>query len=248
MNRSTVHYQSVKTDVPALRARINEIAATRVRYDYPRIHVLLRREGWIVNRKRVYRSYREEGLAMRLQTPKRRKSAVVRTERSIATAVNQAWSMGVMADNLADGRKIRLLTIVDNFSRECLALDVASGFKGGDVVQALTRIVAERGIPRCIRCDNGPEFISKALDQWAYWNKVQLDFSRPGKPTDNAFIESLNGRVRQELHNASWLESLEQAREMTAIWRAEYNHHRPHRSFGNCPPAEFARAHENLAS
>ena len=140
VNRSTVHCQSVKTDVPALRARINEIAATRVRYGYPRIHVLLRREGWVVNRKRVYRIYREEGLAMRLKTPKRRKSAVVRTERSIASAVNQTWSMDFMADNLADGRKIRLLTIVDTFSRECLALDVASGFKGGNVVQALTRV------------------------------------------------------------------------------------------------------------
>jgi putative transposase len=248
VNRSTVQYRSVKTDVPALRARINEIAATRVRYGYPRIHVLLRREGWIVNRKRVYRIYREEGLSMRLKTPRRRKSAVVRTERPVASAVNQTWSMDFMADNLADGRKIRLLTIVDNFSRECLALDVAAGFKGGDVAHALTRIVAERGRPLCIRCDNGPEFISKALDQWAYWNKVQLDFSRPGKPTDNAFIESFNGRVRQELLNASWFESLEQAREMTAHWRTEYNNHRPHRSLGNSSPAEFARAHENIAS
>jgi putative transposase len=242
VNRSTVQYKSVKTDVPALRARINEIAATRVRYGYPRIHILLRREGWRVNRKRVYRIYREEGLSLRLKTPRRRKSAVVRTERLTATAVNQTWSMDFMADNLADGRKIRLLTIVDNFSRECLALDVATGFKGSDVAQALTRIVTERGRPREIRCDNGPEFISKALDQWAYWNKVQLDFSRPGKPTDNAFIESFNGRVRQELLNASWFDSLEKAREMTAAWRAEYNLHRPHRSLGNASPTEFARA------
>lgn len=151
-------------------------------------------------------------------------------------------------DRLANGRKIRLLTIVDNFSRECLSLDVAPGFKGSDVAQVLTRIVTERGRPLCIRCDNGPEFISKALDQWAYWNKVQLDFSRPGKPTDNAFIESFNGRVRQELLNASWFESLEQAREMTGTWRTEYNNHRPHRSLGNCSPAEFVRAHENIAS
>lgn len=248
VNRATVQYRSVKTDAPALRARINEIAATRVRYGYPRIHVLLRREGWVVNRKRVYRIYREEGLSTRLKTPRRRKSAVVRTERPVARAVNQTWSMDFMADNLADGRKIRLLTIVDNFSRECLALDVASGFKGSDVVQALTRIVTERGRPLCIRCDNGPEFVSKALDLWAYWNKVQLDFSRPGKPTDNAYIESFNGRVRQELLNASWFESLEQARDMTEHWRAEYNNHRPHRSLGNRPPAEFAREHENIAS
>jgi len=157
--------QSVKTDVPALRARINEIAATRVRYGYPRIHVLLRREGWLVNRKRVYRIYREEGLSMRVKLPRRRKSIVIR-DRAKAEAVNQTWSMDFMADNLADGRKIRLLTIVDNFSRECLAIDVGPGFKGTDVAHVLTNIVAERGRPRWIRCDNGPEFVSKALDQW----------------------------------------------------------------------------------
>ena len=153
-----------------------------------------------------------------------------------------------MADNLANGRKIRLLTIVDNFSRECLALDVATGFKGADVAQALTRVVSERGKARQIRCDNGPEFISKALDQWAYWNKVDLDFSRPGKPTDNAFVESFNGRVRQELLNTSWFETLEQAREMTSAWRTEYNEHRPHRSLGNASPNEFARAHATKTS
>jgi putative transposase len=248
VNRKSVRYKSVKTDVPALRARINDIAATRVRYGYPRIHVLLRREGWLVNRKRVYRIYCEEGLSMRLKPPRRRKSAMVRSERSVADVVNHTWSMDFMADNLADGRKIRLLTIVDNFSRECLALDVAAGFKGSDVAQALTRIVAERGKPLQIRCDNGPEFISKALDQWAYWNKVKLDFSRPGKPTDNAFIESFNGRVRQELLNASWFETLEHACEMTVAWRAEYNEHRPHRSLGNVSPKEFARANETTTA
>jgi putative transposase len=248
VNRKTLNRKSVKTDVPALRARIKDIAATRVRYGYPRIHILLRREGWIVNRKRVYRIYREEGLSMRLKPPRRRKSAAVRSTRPIADVVNHTWSMDFMADNLADGRKIRLLTIVDNFSRECLALDVAAGFKGTDVAQALTRIVGERGKPRQIRCDNGPEFVSKALDQWAYWNKVELDFSRPGKPTDNAFIESFNGRVRQELLNASWFETLDQAREMTSAWRAEYNDHRPHRSLGNASPKAFARAHAATTS
>ncbi len=242
VNRSTVKYKSVKIDVPALRARIKEIAAVRVRYGYPRIHVLLRREGWLINRKRVYRIYREEGLSTRLKPPRRRKSVTVRSERPTAQAVNQIWSMDFMADNLADGRKIRLLTVVDNFSRECLALEVGSGFKGTDVAQVLTRIVAERGKPRWIRCDNGPEFVSKALDQWAYWNKVELDFSRPGEPTDNAFCESFNGRVRQELLNASWFESFEHAREMTAAWRSEYNDHRPHRSLGNITPTQYARA------
>jgi putative transposase len=135
-----------------------------VRYGYTRIHVLLRREGWLVNRKRVYRIYREEGLSMRMKTPRRRKAVVLR-DRVPALAVNQTWSMDFMADNLADGRKIRLLTIADNFSRECLALEGARGFKGTDVAEILSRIVAVRGAPRQIRCDNGPEFVSKALDQ-----------------------------------------------------------------------------------
>ena len=172
----------------------------------------------------------------------------MRSERPTAQAVNQIWSMDFTADNLADGRKIRLLTVVDNFSCECLALEVGSGFKGTDVAQVLTRIVAERGKPRWIRCDNGPGFVSKALDQWAYWNKVELDFSRPGKPTDNAFCESFNGRVRQELLNASWFESFDDAREMTAAWRSEYNDHRPHRSLGNITPTQYARATAKAAS
>ena len=161
--RATLKYKSIKIDLPALRARIKEIAATRVRYGYPRIHVLLRREGWLINRKRVYRIYREEGLSMRLKPPRRRKSIVLRTDRPTAQAVNQTWSMDFMADNLSDGRKIRLLTIVDNFSRECVALDVAVNFKGIDVAQVLTRVVAERGKPRWIRCDNELSAFVKAF-------------------------------------------------------------------------------------
>ncbi len=135
---------------------------------------------------------------MRLEPPHRRKSVVIR-DRVKAAVINDTWSMDFMADNLIDGPKIRVLTIVDNFSRECLAFDVAASFKSVDVAQALTRIISSRGEPRFIRCENGPKFISKALDPWAYLNKVELDFSRPGKPTDNAFIESFNGPVRQEL-------------------------------------------------
>jgi putative transposase len=246
--RATVQYRSVKRDDSALRLRIKEIAATRVRYGYPRVHVLLRREGWCVNRKRVYRIYREEGLAMRQKRPRRRKSAVARSERPAITGVNHTWSMDFMADNLADGRKIRLLTIVDNFSRKCLGLEVAHTFGGSDVAATLSRIVAQRGAPRFVRCDNGTEFVSKAVDQWAYWNKVEIDFSRPGKPTDNAFCESFNGRVRQELLNASWFESLTDARSKAARWRDEYNHDRPHGSIGNMTPAEFAKTAPKYAS
>lgn len=246
--RATTQYRSVKVDDPALRSRIKEIAAARVRYGYPRIYVLLRREGWKINRKRVYRIYREEGLIMRSKPPRRRKSAMVRRERPIATQVNHIWSMDFMSDNLADGRKIRLLTIVDNFSRECLALVVATSFTGSDVAAILSAIVRKRGRPKFIRCDNGPEFVSWAIDQWAYWNKVELDFSRPGKPTDNAVCESFNGRVRQELLNASWFESVTDAQTKADRWRHDYNYDRPHGSLGDLAPTEFAKTAPKYAS
>jgi len=160
VNRSTVQYKSVKTDVPALRARINEIAATRVRYGYPRfMFCCVVRVGSSIE-SACTESIAKKGLSMRVKLPRRRKSIVIR-DRAKAEAVNQTWSMDFMADNLADGRKIRLLTIVDNFSRECLAIDVGPGFKGTDVAHVLTNIVAERGRPRWIRCDNGPEFVPR---------------------------------------------------------------------------------------
>ena len=179
INRKMLWYQPVKRDDPVLRARIKEIAWQRVRYGHKRIAVLLRREGWIVNLKRVRRIYREENLSIRTKTPKRRRAAVVRQERVVPTAPNQSWAMDFMHDVLADSAKIRLLTIVDSFSRESLALEVAVGFKSTDVVEVLRRLVIERGTPQRIHCDNGPEFVSLQLDQWAYWNRVKLDFSRP---------------------------------------------------------------------
>ena len=231
-----------------LRARIKEIAALRVRYGYRRIHVLLRRDGWKVNVKRVHRIYREEGLSMRLRPPKRRRAAMVRRERPIATAPNACWSMDFLSDALADGQKIRLLAIVDNFTREDLALEVAVSFRATDVVAVLEHLVRKYGRPLRIRVDNGPEFISKQLDQWAYWNGVELDFSRPGKPTDNAFVESFNNRVRQELLNTNWFTTIDEARRLAAAWRADYNEHHPHSSLGHLPPAEFARRASKKAS
>ena len=239
--RSAVRYRPMRVDDPVLRARIKEIASIRIRYGWRRITVLLRREGWVVNVKRVRRIYREEGLSMRLRPPKRRRSAIVRSERLAATAPNVSWSMDFMADLLADGRKIRLLTIVDNFSRECLALEVDHGFKATQVVSVLERLRLERGCPQRIQCDNGPEFVSIQLDQWAYWNKVQLDFSRPGRPSDNAFCESFNNRVRQELLNPTWFTSLLDARVLAQEWRRDYNANHPHSSLDHLAPEEFAR-------
>ncbi len=179
-----------------MRLRIRDLTAARMRYGYYRIYILLRREGWRVNHKRVYRLYRQDGLGLRLKRPRRNVSAANRERQPAAMAANQMWSMDFVSDALFDGRRLRALTVVDAFTREALAIDVDQGIKGEQVVAAMARITAVRGAPESIRVDNGPEFISKALDRWAYENGVTLDFSRPGKPTDNAFVESFNGRLR----------------------------------------------------
>lgn len=193
-----------------------------------------------MNHKLVYRLYLEEGLQVRTKTPKRRKSCQVRGERPTATRTNESWSMDFMADQLFDGRRFRLLTIVDNFSRESLAVRVGQRLTGDDVVKTLEEITEQRGTPKLIRVDNGPEFVSKSLDWWAYFNGVKLDFSRPGKPMDNAYIESFNGKFRQECLNQHWFLSLQDAQDQVEAWREDYNWHRPHSSLGDRTPAEFA--------
>jgi putative transposase len=160
--------------------------------------------------------------------------------RPLAAEKNECWSMDFMSDELFDGRRIRLLTIVDNHTRESLAIYAGQRIRGVEVVQALERIVKDHGKPRTIRVDNGPEFVSKDVDLWVYWNHVTLDFSRPGKPMDNAYIESFNGRFRQECLNGHWFMSLDDAREKVESWRRDYNEERPHSSLGNATPEEFA--------
>ena len=242
--RSLVYYKAHGRDDRAVRQRIKEIAATRVRYGMARIHVLLRREGWCDNHKRVRRIYREEGLNLRLRRPRRNKAARHRSEQPPLTAPNECWSMDFVMDALFDGRRFRALTLVDNFSRECLEIEVGASLKGEDVVRVMKRIKLLRGIvPKRIKVDNGSEFISKALDRWAYQNKVALDFSRPGKPTDNAFIESFNGSFRDECLNVNWFLSLEDAREKIQAFKEEYNHFRPHSALGNLTPIEALDRH-----
>jgi putative transposase len=238
--RSVYDYKSRKDEQAALRMRIKDIAQTRVSYGYRRIHVMLLIEGWKVNHKRVYRLYKLEGLMMRPKRPRRHVSACRRMVRVTASCPNESWSMDFMSDALYDGQKIKLLTLVDNFTRESLAIEVAWRLGGHGVVATLMRVVEEKGLPKSIRIDNGPEFTSKALDQWAYLNGVKLDFIRPGKPTDNALIEAFNGRFREECLNESWFLSLEDAREKVEEWRQHYNWDRPHGSLGNIPPVEFA--------
>jgi putative transposase len=241
MSASTYLYQPVKKDESALKMRIKEITDTRVHYGYRRVHVMLRREGHMDNVKRVYRLYREEGLSLRLKRPRRNKAAKLRQPKQLALEVNEIWSMDFVADALFDGRKLRMLTVVDLFTRECLAIDVGQSLKGEDVARVLTAITQVRGLPRTIKSDNGSEFISKVMDKWAYERGVELDFSRPGKPTDNANVESFNGRLRQECLNASWFMSLDDARGKIEAWPTYYNESRPHSALDWATPAEFAR-------
>ena len=240
LSRASHRYKSVADEQAALKMRIRDLAQARVSYGYRRLHVLLQREGWSVNHKRVYRLYCQEGLMLRNKKPKRHVSCRRREERLTATGIDDSWSMDFMSDELFDGRRIRLLTIVDNFTRESLAVRVAASIRGQDVVEVLQQLKEQHRLPRTIRVDNGPEFTSKRLDQWAYMNGVELDFSRPGKPTDNAYIESFNGRFRQECLNENWFLSLEDAVEKVESWRNHYNGERPHSALGNLSPREFA--------
>jgi putative transposase len=240
--RSTYHYKSRRPSQATLRKRIREIAETRVRYGYRRIHVLLEREGWQVNHKRVYRLYVEESLQIRNKRPKRKVSAKLREDRHPPTAPNEVWSMDFLSDQLFNGSKIRVLAIVDAFSRLSPAIDVRQRYRGSDVVDTLQRVTAIYGTPKTIRLDNGPEFISKDLDLWAWSNGVTLDFSRPGKPTDNAFVESFNGKIRAECIDQNWFLSLDDARSKCEAYRRDYNEERPHSAIGNKTPVEFIKS------
>ena len=214
----TDHYKCRRGDQAALSKRVQEIAQTRVRYGYRRIHVLLRREGWQVNAKRVYRLYREQGLQLRNKVPKRRVKAKLREDRRAAVRANETWAMDFVHDQLATGRKLRVLTVIDTYTRYAPAIVPRFSFKASDVIAVLDGVCSELGYPATIRVDQGSEFVSRDLDLWAHLHDVELDFSRPGKPTDNAFIESLNGKFRAECLDAHWFMSLEDARGKMEDW------------------------------
>ena len=243
---ATNRYQSRRDPRTALRLRIREIAQVRVRYGYRKIRVLLNREGWQVGKKLVYRLYHEEGLALRYQARRKRRVSVNRRERIRPTGPNQVWSMDFVADQLADGRRFRALTLLDVYTRESLAIEVGQKLKGIDVVRVLQRVRRDRGVPQTLFCDNGSEFTSQVMDLWAYHHGVQIDFSRPGKPTDNAHVESFNGTFRAECLNAHWFTTLAEAEGVIERWRREYNESRPHRALGERTPHEFA--HQIAAS
>jgi putative transposase len=222
-----------------------DLAAEKRRYGYRRIHVLLRREGWYINRKRTYRLYREEGLAVK-RRKRKRIGLVERKPLPKPTSVNRSWSMDFVADTLCDGRKIRCLTIVDDCSRESPAIEVDTSISGRRVVTVLERLADLRGLPLSITVDHGPEFESQVLDEWAYRRRVQLNFIRPGKPVENAYIESFNARFRDECLNEHWFMTLGHARQVIENWRIEYNTERPHSSLGNLTPEQFAKNRPEL--
>lgn len=245
-NRNICFYRSVRDPRLELRTRMREIAQTRVRYGYRRVHVLLRRDGWTVGKKLVYRLYREEQLQLRSKRPKRRKMVMSRVARFTATQSGQAWAMDFVADQLVDGRSARSLTVVDVFSREALAIEVGIRLRAEHVVATLNRLVAQRGRPKAVLTDNGSEFTGRLLDLWAYHHQVRLDFSRPGKPTDNCFVETFNGSLRDECLNVHWFETLDEARAIIEAWRIDYNESRPHMALNGVPPGEYARRHKDL--
>jgi putative transposase len=236
LDRSSYHYRFRRPEQAPLESRIKEICQTRVRYGARRVHVLLRREGWMINHKKTRRVYNELGMQLRNKTPKRRVKAKLREDRSVAVAANETWAMDFVHDQLSTGRKLRVLTIVDTFSRFSPAVDPRFSYRAEDVVATLDRVCAVIGFPKTIRVDQGSEFISRDLDLWAYANGVTLEFSRPGKPTDNAFIEAFNGRLRAECLNTCWFLSLADAREKLEAWRRYYNEDRPHGAIGYKSP------------
>ncbi len=219
--------------------RLRDLAIARVRYGYRRLHVLLRREGWRVNHKRVYRLYRLEGLGLRLKHRRKRVSAG-RVVAPPATKPNARWAMDFMTDSLYAGRCFRMLTLVDTATRECPAIEVGQSLTGQRVVAVLNRLKVTRGLPHVISVDNGPEFISKALDAWAHDHGVHLAFSRPGTPTDNPYIEAFHGRLREACLDQHWLASLEDGRRIIEGWRQDYNNERPYGALGNRTPAAVA--------
>ncbi len=235
---SVYRYRSERGDDDALRQRMRELAGERKRFGSPRRHIMLQREGLVVNHKRTERIYNEEGLALRRK--RRRKGAAgVRVITPSPVRPNQKWSMDFVTDTTATGRRFRALAIVDDYSRECPAIEVATSLGGARVVGVLERLAETRGLPESITVDNGPEFAGKAMDEWAYRRGVKLNFIRPGKPVENAFAESFNGRLRDECLNTNWFMSVRQAREIIEDWRLDYNEVRPHSSLQGKTPKEF---------
>lgn len=242
LSRTVLHYRAASQPLnERLSGRLKALAAERRRFGYRRLHALLGREGECVNVKRVHRLYRREGLQVRRR--RRRKGvAVERRPLLIPSAPNQVWSIDFVSDALEYGRRLKCLTIVDDFTKESIDIVVDRGISGRYVTRALDQAARFRGLPLTVRTDQGPEFTGKAMDQWAYERKIELRLIEAGKPTQNAYIESFNGKFRDECLNEHWFRSLAEAREVIAAWRMDYNQSRPHSAIEYQTPAQFAAA------
>lgn len=242
LNRSTLQYKPHGKNDEPLKQAISKIVQQRRRFGQNRVYRVLRRNGWPDNHKRVSRVYGVMGLSLRLKRRQKR-AASLRVPMPKATGPNQAWTMDFVHDRLASGRVFKCLTVVDEFTRECLAIEVDFGMAGERVTRVLDRIIELRGKPVGIRTDNGPEFAGNALDAWAYRQGVKIDFIQPGKPTQNAFIESFNGRFREECLNDNQFVTIVEAQVVIEAWRTDYNDERPHGSLNGLTPREFAEQH-----
>lgn len=239
MGRSSLRYLSIARDDAGLGERLQELAARWRRFGYRQLHRLLRREGWRLNHKRLYRVYRERGLQVR-QRKRKRLKRIPRGPRTLPLERNDTWAMDFVHDGLVDGRRIRALTIVDVCTREAPWIEVATSIPGDRVVRVLDRLAETHGVPKRLTMDNGPEFLSVALGTWAEERGVELDFIDPGKPVQNCFAESFNGTFRNECLNEHWFTSLDDAIVKIEEWRRRYNQERPHSSLGGLTPFEFA--------
>ena len=239
LSRSRWHHPPMRPerDRP-VRERLRQLAAERPRFGYQRLHLLLRREGVVINHKRVYRLYREERLLVRPHRG-RKHAAVPRVPLTTPTQPNERWGMDVIHDSCVGGRRFRCLTMVDEFTRECPSITVDTSLPSARVIAALEQLASERGLPKSLVVDHGPEFVSRALDLWAYRRGVALVFIRPGKPVENAYVESFHSRFRDECLSSRWFLDVPDARFQIEQWRRDYNEVRPHTSLGGRTPVEF---------
>lgn len=246
-DRSSIRYRSIKPDDAGLRKRLRALSAERRRFGYRRLHILLSREGLHMNPKKLRRLYREEGLQVRKRGGRKR-ALGTRRPIQVPEGPNQRWSLDFVSDALGDSRRFRILCIVDDFTRECLGLVADTSLSGARVARELDAIIGQRGRPLTVVSDNGTELTSMAILKWSQDRRVDWHYIAPGKPTQNAFVESFNGRLRDECLNETLFASLSHARAVLATWKHDYNHHRPHTAHGGVTPAEFAeKAHRGHA-
>jgi len=250
LSKSVFCYQTRPKEVAEdfIRQRMKEIAQQRTRFGCPRIHALLKREGLVKNHKKTERLYyREEKLSLRRKN-KRKRVATMRLELPRPDRPNHIWSMDFVSDTALSNRKLKALPIVDVYTKKCYRIEVDTSINGVRVCRVLDEVGEQEGLPEVIMIDNGPEFAGKALDEWAYRKGIKLRFIRPGKPVENAYIESFNGRLRDECLNEHWFINLDHARRIIEEWRLDYNEVRPHSSLGYLTPEEFIQKEVNLAA